>query len=405
MDNYQSIWQATARVYIARNPSHPVGRAKYRAFVDGVLTLEVNNFILDALAGMTSSMMQEFNKFSDTPCHEVVLINPNAVAAIQPDEPPSGDCEAELSAALKRIEALESENQQLNETIRMMELFNDHQQPSGVLLPGQVVIDLNKLRAQVAILRQHHHGRNALVELLVGVDAVSGTTKISAADLSQAVGLASRTSYQRMFGDVFSHEGKTITLEFVAPRATLPHSTPQNVAPHATSTAVSIAPTEDTSPKMLYPVQRAVENVAPHTTSTLENAKNVVPGATNDGSYDMNECIYKKSTEEDNHSFIPPTASDSKPPLQFRPVIYWLSQQTGWNWKEWEKIDWQKRPIVEWIALGLHVLDHADDPGALFASMSKKYQPLKAKYLAAAQQVKLPPLVTLVNGKIVGQAS
>lgn len=202
MENYQDVWQATARVYIARNPSHPVGRAKYRAFVGGVLTLEVNNFILDALAGMTSSIMQEFSKFSDTPCREVVLINPNAVANIQPDEPPSGDCEAELSAAYEEIRRLRAENASLRD-----ELAYQQEWGGGSLTLNQdgVFIDRDTLRQVGLSCLDAKTPRTAapLFLYILSLADTSGNADLEAKTVcTDLLGIAKR-SWVGLLGDIF----------------------------------------------------------------------------------------------------------------------------------------------------------------------------------------------------------
>lgn len=272
--------------------------------------------------------------------------------------PRSNPFEAELAAAYQTIEALRFEVRQLQEAVKMQAMFAEGQAPA-VILPGQVVIDLALLREAVADLRQLHHGRNALVELLVNVDATTGQSQMSAADLSRVVGRHSRTSYERLFGKTFAHDGKAIRLQFVAPRAT-------------------------------------------NTPNTLEN---VAPRATNERSYDMNDDIYKKSSIQEDHSFMATPDATKKPPFDLRPLVYWVANQTGWNWHEWEKIDWAKRSRLEWIALGLHCLEHGDKPGALFASLAKKGQPVQAKFIEAAKRVTLPPAIVIENGVVVQQSA
>lgn len=306
----------------------------------------------------------------------------------------------ELDAAYQTIAALQAENRQLQDIIRMQAMFAEGQAPAAIL-PGQVVINLGALREAVASLRQRHHGRNALVELLVNVDVCTGQTKMSAAELSQSVGLGSRTSYERLFGKTFAHDGKVVTLEFVVPHATNEVLTPSNVVPGATNIPDDTPRIEVGNEKMLYPVQHPSENVVPGATFPPNNPENVVPGATNERSYDMNDDINKKSSNDKDHSFMPNQDADKKPPLEIRPVVFWLAEQTGWNWREWEKIEWGKRSRVEWIALGLHCLEHGDNPAGLFVSLAKKGQPVQAKFLETAKRIQLPPAVVIENGKVV----
>lgn len=200
----QSAWLATARIFTTRNTSHAAGRAKYRDFVDGVLTLEVNNYVLAALAEITSSMIHEFNKFSETPCREIVLDNPNAVANIQPDEPPSGDCEAELSAAYEEIRRLRAEIDTLRDELAYQSEWGGGSQ-ALTATPDGVFIDRETLRQIGLTCLDTKTPRTAapLFLYVLSLTDESGKVALEAKTVcADMLGIAKR-SWAGLLGDIF----------------------------------------------------------------------------------------------------------------------------------------------------------------------------------------------------------
>ena len=357
MENYQASWQATIAAYQAINQTHPIRRAKFRSFADGVLTLDVDSYTAAALENYHESIRHEFQKFSDKPCHSLVLANRDRIIDLKAHQQAETLAESE-AAELKRLRA---ENEDLKRRLAISEtraqsyraLAAGNPSPSGVegcnlafLLP--CLPDMPYLQAK------------AVLTLL----ALGGSAKMKAVEFARLMGKTGNTaSYKRLFAGVDGlviFDGKNLRL------AQVPL---QKLAISASSETGEESP-EDKN------LRSAQEMENQNLRNSQENSENLRSAQENSPSYDDDDIYQNKPIE---------VISSSRQAVVRNYVLVFARERLGFNVKYPPRNLDQHTPINA-IALVLQAVysNSTRNKAGLWTTMINNVQPAEQRWLDQA---------------------
>ncbi len=357
MDNYAAVWQQTIAAYQVINQTHPIRRAKFRSFADGVLTLDVDSYTAAALENYHESICHEFRKYSDKPCHSLVLHNRDRIIDLKAHQT---ETLAESEAAeLKRLRA---ENEELKRRLAVSEtraqsyraLAAGNPSPSGV--EGCNLAFLLPCLPEMPYLQA-----KAVLTLL----ALGGSAKMKAIEFARLMGKTGNTaSYKRLFAGVDGlviFDGKNLRLAQVLL---------QKLAISASSET-----TEESSEDKNLRLAQEMENQ--NLRNSQEIPENLHSAQENSPSYDDDDIYQNKPIE---------VISSSRQAVVRNYVLVFARERLGFNVKYPPRNLDQHTPINA-IALVLQAVysnETIKSKAGLWTTMINNLQPAEKRWLDQA---------------------